>query len=258
MIFNINCGKFYIICFAQLGTKDAARKMLSAYSFFFITLYAKQPRTPMKAIQSHSKIATFLAIGCLCSAGTTYAIDFDFSGAFINDNDIVQLGFSVGSPSNVTIFSSSWLDFNNGMGFDPILAIWDSAGGLVQQQDDGGNVGSTLSNGVLYNHGVWDSYFTTLLPAGSFTATIGQYDNFAAGTNLADGFVHDANPNFAGGFVDNTGDQRTPNWEFHILNVDSATGGGGGTNVPDGGITGILLGLSCLGIGFARRQWARP
>jgi hypothetical protein len=73
-------------------------------------------------------------------------MDFDFSGTFTNDNDndIVLLDFSVGSDSNITIFSSSWIEGDSGLGFDPILAIWDADGNLVQEQDDGGNTGSTM------------------------------------------------------------------------------------------------------------------
>jgi len=60
--------------------------------------------------------------GTLALSGNVSAIpsDFDFSGTFTNDNDIVLLDFSVDSTSTVTIFSSSWLAGDNGLGFDPI------------------------------------------------------------------------------------------------------------------------------------------
>ncbi|WP_369600392.1 DVUA0089 family protein [Hahella sp. SMD15-11] len=121
-------------------------------------------------------------------------MDFDFSGTFTKDNDVVLLNFTVNTASSVTIFSSSWDDG----GFDPILAIWDSAGNRIEQQDDGGLTGSTVSNGVSYDYGVWDSYFTIALDAGTYTASIAQYSNFANGTHLSDGFRYDSNPNFRG------------------------------------------------------------
>ena len=65
------------------------------------------------------------------------ALDFDFSGTFHQDNDVVGLGFVVGVPSTVTVFSSSWLSGNPPAGFDPILDVWDSAGNRIAQQDDG-------------------------------------------------------------------------------------------------------------------------
>jgi hypothetical protein len=63
-----------------------------------------------------------------------------------NDNDVLSFNFTVASDSNITIFSSSWDDD----GFDPILAIWDSLGNLINEQDDGNVTGSQVSNAVSY------------------------------------------------------------------------------------------------------------
>lgn len=164
-------------------------------------------------------------------AGNSFALDFDFSGTFQLDNDISLLNFSVGSDSTITIFSSSWDDG----GFDPILAVWDSLGNLMSQQDDGHTVGSTISNGVSYDHGSWDSYYNVFLSSGNYVASIAEFNNFAVGTTLAQGFQNDANPNFTfdqnyGGATQpyfngvwSSNDPRTGAWVFHILNVASAT-----------------------------------
>jgi hypothetical protein len=98
------------------------------------------------------------------------------------------------------------------------LALWDSTGNLIEQQDDGRNVGSTVSNGVSYNYGVYDSYFTRSLTPGSYIASIVQYSNFAVGTNLSQGFRYDSNPNFNSGFGN-----RSADWEFHIVNINETT-----------------------------------
>jgi hypothetical protein len=141
-----------------------------------------------------------------------------------------------------------------------MLGIWDSTGALIQFQDDGSNVGSTLSNSVSYDHGTWDSYFTQLLTPGNYIATVSQYDNFNAGSNLTNGFTHDGQPNFT--FVNNfggatqplfngvwdTNDPRTPNWAFHILNVDQAS-----VSVPEPA-SWLLLGAGLAGIAAWRRK----
>jgi len=171
-------------------------------------------------------IAAFIAFG----AGAAFALDFDFSGAFAKDNDVVKINFNVGAPSIVTVFSSSWV----GGGFDPMLGIWHSNGSLVHFQDDGGYTGSTMSNGVPYSHGTWDSYYAVNLAAGSYIATVTQYSNFNNTTQLADGFRYDGNDNFTydlgyGGATQpyfngvwSGNDPRNGNWAFHLLNVARA------------------------------------
>lgn len=177
------------------------------------------------------------------------ALDFDFSAAFTKDNDVVREYFSLADPATVTVFTSSWDDG----GFDPVLALWDSSGNLIAEWDDSGLVGSEVSNGVSYDYGSWDVFEKVSLPAGSYSVTIAQFNNFAIalpGENISLGFQWGSNPNFT--FTEQFGpqpyfngvngdwdgasynDPRTGNYAFHI-------------KTPDMGSSAVLL---ALGLGM--------
>jgi len=110
-------------------------------------------------MRSHINSLLLALSAVLMLSGSGYALDYDFSGNLQYHNNILQYTFTTNGSSNVTLFSSSWDDGN----FDPMLGLWRSDGSLIQWQDDGHVVGTTDSNGVGYDHGNWDSYFSELL-----------------------------------------------------------------------------------------------
>jgi len=74
-------------------------------------------------------------------------------------------------------------------GFDPILSLFDGTGAELYEQDDAGcgDVAADLMTGRCY-----DVRYKNALAAGTYTVTVQQFNNFATGSKLADGFVDSA------------------------------------------------------------------
>lgn len=170
--------------------------------------------------------AVMLALAALATGAQ--ATDLSFTGAFNHDNDVQSFTFTVGTKSTVTLRSWSYAGGVNAHGdviarggFDPILALFDSTGAKIDEQDDAHcpAVAADAITGRCY-----DVNYSNELAAGTYTVTVQQFDNFAVGPNLANGFAYDgvANQNFRNGFVDAASDKRDGHWAFDILNVDTA------------------------------------
>ena len=198
----------------------------------------------------------------LCS--TASAASFSFTGTFSADDDVQLFNFTAGGASTVTMRTYSYAggvqaDGNvvSAGGFDPILALFDNAGNFIGQNDDGaiGTV-STDPNTIE----AWDTYLDVALVAGNYTVAIMQYDNFALGPTLSDGFLQTGNPFFTGTlgncsngqFCDVSGvnpyNNRTNEWAFDVLNVATASV----VPIP---AAAWLFGSGLIGlIGVARRK----
>ena len=143
---------------------------------------------------------------------------FSFVGTLTTANDVLQFNFTVSAESQITLRTYSYAGGTNAAGqqiasggFDPILALFNAAGNLINQNDDGGaNVPADPNTGAHF-----DTFLQSLLPAGTYTVTVMAYSNFANGPNLSDGFQND------GDFYD-----RSPHFAFDVLGANTASGPG--------------------------------
>ena len=162
------------------------------------------------------------------------AANYAYTGTFSGDDDIRMFNFSVSAPSTVTLrtFSYAGGTQSNGNlvgagGFDPVLTLFDGTGAFVIENDDG------IPPQVQYDPVTgkpYDSFLEIALAAGNYILAITQWDNFAVGPNLSDGFSKTGNPFFSsvdgcsnGQFCDEGGINRTANWALDISNADGAS-----------------------------------
>lgn len=219
-------------------------------------------------------LAAIVLAGIL-GVGTAHATDFSFTGSFQQDDEVQLFNFTVGGSSSVILRTWSYAGGTNAAGnvierggFDPILALFDGTGFLIDTNDDGG-CGPVVPDALTGM--CWDTYFEQALTPGSYTVAIMEYNNFANGPYLSDGFARTGQGNFtatfgwcaddqapnATGFCDVSGvlgGARSNAWAFDILGVESASTPPPVNSVPEPSPLG-LLGLGALLCGlFAWRR----
>jgi len=157
---------------------------------------------------------------CAFQSISVMAADFSFTGNLANDEEVQFFDFTVGATSMVTMRTYSYAGGVNAAGdtipsggFDPILALFDGAGNLIDQNDDGEGVPADPDTGARF-----DTLLEVELDAGNYTVAVSQFSNFAIGPTLSDGF----DGSDTTGFVDVTGATRTSFWAFDVLNVGDA------------------------------------
>lgn len=208
---------------------------------------------------AHSLVVGAVVGTSIAISAPAFAADFSFRGTFSTDDEVQLFNFTVGAPSTVTLRTYSYAGGTQSDGtvvprggFDPILALFDGAGNFIGQNDDGG---PSLVPTDPVTSTAWDTFLSRILAPGNYTVSVMQYDNFANGPTLANGFSRQGAGNFRGGFIDvsgTVGAQRTSAWAFDILNVEQAE------VIPSTPIPtpALLPGLVGLGVAALRKRKA--
>jgi hypothetical protein len=172
-----------------------------------------------------------LLTGIILLSTSVRANDFSFTGVFAVDSDVQFFSFRLDAPSSVSLRSWSYAGGVNasgqlifGGGFDPILAVFDTTGLKIYENDDGIGVPFDPFTGLAA-----DVLLDLMLQPGDYWAALSQYDNFAGSTRF-DPFLRAGTGNFtpllfpcfATQFCDSSGSARSGFWALDITGVDDA------------------------------------
>lgn len=126
-----------------------------------------------------------------------------FTGTLAGDDEVRFFALHLPGPAQVTVRTLSYAGGTDALGsivprggFDPVLAVFDGAGTLLGQNDDGGaDVPADALTGATF-----DAFLVLALAAGDYTLAVSQFDNLALGPTLADGFERTGQGAFTTGF----------------------------------------------------------
>jgi hypothetical protein len=206
-------------------------------------------------------VALILSLGFVCAPAAIYAANITQTGLFTRDDQVQLFTVTMATPGDIDVRSYGYAGGITSTGtvapsggFDTVLTLFTAGGAFLAQNDDGVGAATDPATGQAS-----DARLTENLLAGSYVVALTQYDNFAAGSNLADGFVENGFPNFTADpsfatsgacpghlFRDTSGTAghcRNGDWTLDFLNV---TGVSPQTATPEP-FAGVLMGFGlCL------------
>ena len=169
-------------------------------------------------------LVTGLALGSHAAG----AVTFTSSGNLTRDDQVVFVPITLDGIRLLNVTSIGYaggIDASGAAvprgGFDTMLFLYNSAGTLLAQSDDGIGVPTDPTTGLAS-----DAAFSIGLGAGAYTLAVTQYDNFALG-DLSAGFSRAGSGNFtpaltgcsATAFCDTSGAARTAHYAINVSAV---------------------------------------